>query len=121
EVEELNAANLALVRNVWDAEKPKDALGGAFFLPPLPNGNAQPQPDLNNADFSTSITSFLCTDVAYNIFSKGAAKLTSMPLQFAGEKLPVEGSLTNQQCLDEARRFFTYADVEGFRGSPHRP
>jgi hypothetical protein len=47
--------------------------------------------------------------------------LTSVPLQFAGEKLPVEGSLTNRQCLDEARRFLTYADLEGFRGSPHRP
>ena len=121
EFDELNAANLAFGRNVADAEKRKDALGGAFFVPPLSNGNAQPQPDLNNADFSTSITSFLCTDGAYDIFSKGAAKLTSAPLQFAGEKLPIEGSLTNQQCLDEARRFFTYADVEGFRASPHRP
>ena len=121
EFDELNAANLAFGRNVADAEKRKDALGGAFFVPPLLNGNAQPQPDLNNADFSTSITSFLCTDAAYDIFSKGAAKLTSVPLQFAGEKLPIEGSLTNQQCLEEARRFFTYADVEGFRASPHRP
>ena len=121
EFDELNAANLAFGRNVSDAEKRKDALGGAFFVPPLLNGNAQPQPDLNNTDFSTSITSFLCTDAAYDIFSKGAAKLASAPLQFAGEKLPIEGSLTNQQCLDEARRFFTYADVEGFRASPHRP
>jgi hypothetical protein len=121
EFDELNAANLAFVRNISDAEKRKDALGGAFFVPALPDGNAQARPDMDNADFVPTITSFLCTDVAYDIFSKGAAKLTSVPLQFADEKLPIEGSLTNQQCLDEARRFFTYADVEGFRGSPHRP
>jgi tRNA(Arg) A34 adenosine deaminase TadA len=119
EFDELNAANLAFGRNMSDAEKRKDALGGAFFVPPL--SDAQPRPDADNADFVPTITSFLCTDVAYDIFSKGAAKLTSVPLQFPGEKLPIEGSLTNQQCLDEARRFFTYADVEGFRGSPHRP
>ena len=47
-------------------------------------------------------------------------KLTSAPLQFPAEKFPTERSLTNRKCLDEARRFFTYADVEGFRGSPHR-
>ena len=121
EFDELNTANLAFGRNMSDAEKRKDALGGAFFVPPLPNGSAQPRPDLDNADFSTSITSFLCTDAAYDIFSKGAGKLTSVRLQFPDEKLSIEGSLTNQQCLDEARRFFTYADVEGFRASPHRP
>ena len=119
EFDELNTANLAFVRNVSDAEKRKDALGGAFFVPPL--SDAQSRPDVDNADFSPSITSFLCTDVAYDIFSKGTAKLTNVPLQFPGEKLAIEGSLTNQQCLDEARRFFTYADIEGFRGSPHRP
>jgi tRNA(Arg) A34 adenosine deaminase TadA len=121
EFDELNTANLAFGRNISDAEKRKDALGGAFFVPALPDGSAQPRPDVDNADFVPTITSFLCTDVAYDIFSKGAAKLTSVSLQFADEKLPIEGSLTNRQCLDEARRFFTYADVEGFRGSPHRP
>jgi hypothetical protein len=28
--------------------------------------------------------------------------------------------LTNQQCLEKAREFYTYADVEGYRGSPHK-
>jgi tRNA(Arg) A34 adenosine deaminase TadA len=119
EFDELNSANLAFARNISDAEKRKDALGGAFFVPPLPDGNAQPDPE--HADFGPSITSFLCTDVAYDIFGKGAAKLTSTQLQFPNGKLASEGSLTNQQCLDQARRFFAYADVEGFRGSPHRP
>jgi hypothetical protein len=119
EFDELNSANLAFARNILDAEKRKAALGGAFYVPPRPDGNAQP--DLDHADFAPSITSFLCTDAAYDIFGKGAAKLTSAPLQFPNDKMPIEGSLTNQQCLDEARRFFAYADVEGFRGSPHRP
>jgi hypothetical protein len=40
---------------------------------------------------------------------------------FPDEKHPGSPtSWTNRQCLDEARRFFQYADVEGFRGSPHK-
>ncbi len=31
-----------------------------------------------------------------------------------------EFDLTNQQCLEKAREFYTYADVEGYRGSPHK-
>ena len=27
---------------------------------------------------------------------------------------------TNQECFKQARRFFDYASVEGFRGSPHK-
>jgi hypothetical protein len=28
--------------------------------------------------------------------------------------------LTNAQCLARARKFYQYADVEGYRGSPHK-
>src|SRR5262249_21742342 len=55
---ELTAANLAFGRNMSDAQKRKDAWGGPFFAPPL--SDAQSRPDVDNADFSPSITSFLC-------------------------------------------------------------
>jgi hypothetical protein len=28
--------------------------------------------------------------------------------------------LTNQECLVEAKKFFEYVDIEGYRGSPHK-
>ena len=44
-----------------------------------------------------------------------------MTLRFPSEKHPNEEDvLTNQQCLDEARAFFKYADIDGYRGSPHK-
>ena len=27
---------------------------------------------------------------------------------------------SNQECLDEARKFSEYVDIEGYRGSPHK-
>ena len=39
-----------------------------------------------------------------------------MVLEFPNKKHPDERDvLTNQQCLEEARRFFKYADVEAYR------
>ena len=29
-------------------------------------------------------------------------------------------ALTNARCLQEARDFYKYADIEGYRGSPHK-
>jgi hypothetical protein len=44
-----------------------------------------------------------------------------MMLKFPNEKHPDERDvLTNQECLEEARSFFKYADLEGYRGSPHK-
>ena len=31
-----------------------------------------------------------------------------------------DGVWTNGKCLREAKRFYQYADVEGYRGSPHK-
>jgi hypothetical protein len=28
-------------------------------------------------------------------------------------------TLTNHECLQRAREFYAYADIEGYRGSPH--
>ena len=86
----------------------------AFFIPD--NGG--------DADFSASVTSFLCTDRAREIFAAGGSKLDNLPLsqpQWAFPELPKNPKIkTNQECLDHARAFYRYADVEGYRGTPHK-
>src|SRR5258708_14220206 len=75
----------------------------------------------SDAVFTTSITSFLCTDIALDVFRVGANEFGNMALKHALEKLPAkDGVWSNQECLDGAHRFFEYASVEGFRGSPHK-
>jgi tRNA(Arg) A34 adenosine deaminase TadA len=80
-------------------------------------------------DRDPSITSFLCTDKAYRIFEEGGKMLDGLGLQFEGAKPPAQTAvpaaeaekvLTNAQCLTEARQFFEYVDIEGYRGSPHK-
>jgi tRNA(Arg) A34 adenosine deaminase TadA len=68
-------------------------------------------------EFDTSITSFLCTDSAYEIFNHAARRFFSRPTpqQFSSAAT----GLSNAQCLQHARDFYNYADVEGFRGTPH--
>jgi len=83
----------------------------AYFIPP----------DGSDPDYAPSITSFLCTDNAYAVFDRGADEFTRLTLQYPTERGPHSPSgWTNQECLAEARRFFQYADVEGFRGTPHK-
>lgn len=114
---DLNEANRKFARDIKDAEGRGDQTG-AFFVPPPPESIAL---DSGKPDFSPSITSFLCTDAAYRLFQSGAAKLNGESLKFPTAQFPNNPqSLMNQQCLDEARRFFAYADLEGFRGSPHK-
>jgi tRNA(Arg) A34 adenosine deaminase TadA len=77
-------------------------------------------------DREAAITSFLCTDRAYEIFEAGGRKLDGLVLQF--EEFPhkdqISGDqdriLTNKECLAEAKKFFEYVDIEGYRGSPHK-
>jgi len=86
-------------------------------------------PDGKFVDRDPSITSFLCTDEAYDIFERGGEKLDGLKLRFRDSCFPeqnpfadnsAERVLTNQECLDEARKFFEYVDIEGYRGSPHK-
>jgi tRNA(Arg) A34 adenosine deaminase TadA len=115
----LNDANLEFARKI-KASKEANAkdptnVDGAFFVPE----NGAP-------DFDPSITSFLCTDIAYKIFESGGNKLDALTLSPESRdwKFPNkpdnEKIMTNQECLDRARAFYTYADVEGYRGSPHK-
>jgi hypothetical protein len=69
--------------------------------------------------YTSSITSFLCTDDALETFQKGAKEFRSMAVKQEGSQ-PSSEVWSNAKCLTEAQRFFHYADVEGFRGSPHK-
>jgi tRNA(Arg) A34 adenosine deaminase TadA len=105
----LNDENLKFADKMSNADQ--NDLEQAFFL----------SHDGTIKDFSPSITSFLCTDRAYEIFDEGGKKLDTLALHFPKERFPGEEKiLTNEQCLKEAREFYKYADVEGYRGSPHK-
>jgi tRNA(Arg) A34 adenosine deaminase TadA len=92
-----------------EARKKSDA-GQAYFL------SCKEKPD---PIYTTSITSFLCTDSALEVFRKGADEFRSVELKH--EEFPNQENVwTNRKCYEEACRFFEYADVEGFRGSPHK-
>ncbi len=104
----LNDANLEFVKNIKAAEDAKNP-NGAFFV------SADGKPD-----FDPSITSFLCTDAAHRIFEAGGKKLDQMVLSSPDFRFPDSGGLQNQQCLKEAQEFYKYADIEGYRGSPHK-
>jgi tRNA(Arg) A34 adenosine deaminase TadA len=112
----LNDANLDFVKKITDAKAKNDS-GGAFYI----------SPDKTFVDFDPGVTSFLCTDVSHDLFVDGGKLLDSMQLKFPDYRFPNTTSpqgqtkvLTNAQCLKEARDFFGYADVEGYRGSPHK-
>jgi len=71
--------------------------------------------------FSQAITSFLCTDTAFDIFAEGAEALRTMKLKYTKGKYQRKPDVwTNERCLKSARNFLRYADIEGFRGSPHK-
>ena len=115
EFDRLNEANLAFARNIVAAGKasPPD-LSGAFFVPE----NGKP-------DFDPAITSFLCTDKARAIFADGGSKLDTVKLEHEDANFRTEPGgrdvLSNADCLAHARDFYKYADIEGYRGSPHKP
>jgi tRNA(Arg) A34 adenosine deaminase TadA len=95
--------------DILEAQKLNDS-SRAFFI----------SPDKTTVDYAPSITSFLCTDEARKIFADGASLLDAEP-KFPDEKFPSRPlSLTNRQCVEQAQRFYTYADMEGYRGSPHK-
>jgi tRNA(Arg) A34 adenosine deaminase TadA len=112
----LNDANLSFANKMDTADTNDDKQ--AFFI-------SEDGKSVRN--FSSSITSFLCTDAAYDIFKEGGDALDTMTPAFPDRRFPnqIDGRnhteiLTNAQCLKEARDFFRYADIEGYRGSPHK-
>ncbi len=111
------------------AEFDKLNRGNLDFIARMNAGNEPFFKSGNFVDRDPSITSFLCTDTAFDIFKSGGGNLDSLQLQFKDYRFPVQDplpddpatrALTNEECLAEARKFFEYVDVEGYRGSPHK-
>jgi tRNA(Arg) A34 adenosine deaminase TadA len=80
-------------------------------------------------DRSPSVTSFLCTQRAYEIYSHAAAAFWKMtpedlahPMDHGTDRLGavVSEGLTNRDVLNEVRNFLEYATVKAHRGTPHR-
>jgi hypothetical protein len=70
-----------------------------------------------------SVASFLCTDVALNIYSMAARELENWTtLNFPGYVPPdvPKSALTNEQVLAEVKDFLFYTQHLGNRGTPHR-
>jgi tRNA(Arg) A34 adenosine deaminase TadA len=110
----LNDANLEFAKNIVAAGNAKPPnKEGAFFVP-----------EKGEPDFDPSITSFLCTDVALKIFQDSGNKLATFKPEYADWKpLGKTGDqdvLTNAECLAHVNEFYAYADIEGYRGSPHK-
>jgi tRNA(Arg) A34 adenosine deaminase TadA len=83
---------------------------GKFYVPPSGNrGNPDPP----------SITSFLCTDEAFDIFNHGGRRLEDMQLQVP-EYQPGQGAMTNSAVLQDAKIFLNgYVVNRGRRGITH--
>jgi tRNA(Arg) A34 adenosine deaminase TadA len=111
----LNDANLDFAHKITEAKAKNDA-SRAFYV----------SPDRTFVDFDPGVTSFLCTDVARDLFGDGGGLLDTVQLKFPERGFPdTPGSgqgkvLTNAECLTHARDFYCYADIEGYRGSPHK-
>jgi hypothetical protein len=106
----LNQDYADFYKSVLEAKQKGDR-ARCFFVPP----------NAGEPDFSPSITSFLCTDTARATFDAGKTEFESLQLAFPAERYPgVATSMTNEECLAEARSFFSYASLEGYRGSPHK-
>lgn len=88
-----------------------DVAGKPFYI--SPDGEA---------DHSSSITSFLCTDAARDIFCMGAFAFDKWPTaQFPDFKPQSQDAIySNQDILDHAHRFYDYAITDGRRGTPHK-
>ena len=76
ELDLLNAAILIVTKSIVAASQENPPyLKGAFFIP-----------HDGSPDFASSITSFLCIDVARAIFIKGSKKLDGEPLKHSDWK-----------------------------------
>ena len=84
-------------------------------------------PATGSPDTSPSITSFLCTDDALDVFGRGDATFSAMktvqypgyvPSAASGAQMP--GAMSNAEALQHAHRFYDYAVHCGRRGTPHK-
>lgn len=69
---------------------------------------------------TTSMTSFLCTKVAQDLFGQGKAMLDALQLAEPDFRPASPTAMSNAAALVEARAFVAYARDYGRRGAPHR-
>jgi tRNA(Arg) A34 adenosine deaminase TadA len=76
---------------------------------------------------SETVTSFLCTDSALEVFQDGQAEFDQLEhAQFPDFKpsgkdgQPFKGAKSNEEVIDHIRHFFYYAASDGRRGTPHK-
>jgi tRNA(Arg) A34 adenosine deaminase TadA len=77
----------------------------------------------SDVDARPSITSFLCTDSAKQLFDQAAMALANFELRypnFPPKKPGQPNVLTNKQALEQAIRFRSYVQASGRRGTPHK-
>ncbi len=76
-------------------------------------------------DRSTSVTTFLCTDPAMDVFEAARVELETLRVEHPDHK-PARASedsgsiLSNEMVLDHARAFLNHVRHKGRRGTPHR-
>lgn len=75
--------------------------------------------DDSEPQFSSSLTSFLCTDAAYGIFAGAASDFGALPLSHALWS-PRPNQKTNGAVYEAAMQFWKHATSAGMRGTPHR-
>ncbi len=96
----------------------------AFFKP-----DPTPEIPLPKEKKTDSITSFLCTKYAYEVYSEAEKEFLEFtenslshpdykPKDKAG--VVIEKALTNKSVLIEVRDFYQYATKSGKRGTPHK-
>jgi tRNA(Arg) A34 adenosine deaminase TadA len=99
-----------LLGEAFECFKRAIARVGKFYVPPSGNrGNPDPP----------SITSFLCTDEAFDIFNHGGRRLEGMQLQDPTYR-PGQGAMTNSEVHKDASTFLNdYVINRGRRGITH--
>ena len=110
------------LNGAFDEFKRNIPTGDPFFKPKRP-----PPPE----DRSDSITSFLCTAAAQNIFGQGASEFENVirggapsehpefqPVDRTGQQLP--NAVKNSDVIEEIGGFYQYATEGGRRGTPHQ-
>jgi tRNA(Arg) A34 adenosine deaminase TadA len=73
--------------------------------------------------YTTSITSFLCTKAARDIFAQASREFHSFVVQHEDWKPDhyAAHQLNNAGVFEECKHFVDYATTEARRGTPHRP
>jgi len=69
---------------------------------------------------SKGVTSFLCTDLAWNIYREAAGEFKAWTKAKFPDHKPTDSGFTNQQALVEAHDFLRWVSELDSRGAPHR-